>query len=68
MSDKKIDFEASLNMLEDVIKKLESGDCSLDESIKLFELGMKYSSECRSALDKAEKRIAELSDLEREEN
>ena len=56
MSDK-LDFEKSLNAIEDIIKKLESNDCSLDESILLFEEGMKYMGECKKALGAAEARI-----------
>lgn len=56
MSDK-LDFEKNLNAIEDIIKKLESNDCSLDESILLFEEGMKYMSECKKALGVAEARI-----------
>ena len=60
MSDK-FTFEESLKKLEETIQKLESGNCTLDESIKLFEDGMQYTAECRKALDDAEKRINELS-------
>ncbi len=60
MSDK-FTFEESLKKLEETIQKLESGNCTLDESIKLFEAGMQYTAECRKALDDAEKRITELS-------
>lgn len=61
MSDNKITFEDNLKELEKIIKKLEGSDCSLDESIELFEKGMKLSAECKRVLDDAEKRIAELS-------
>ena len=57
MSDKKTDFEKNLKSLEDIVKKLESGNCTLEESIKLFEEGMQYTAECRKALDNAQKRI-----------
>ena len=60
MSDK-FTFEESLKKLEETIQNLESGNCTLDESIKLFEAGMQYTAECRKALDDAEKRINELS-------
>jgi len=68
MADVKIDFEKSLSELENIIKKLEGGECSLEESISLFEKGMKYTSECRTALDSAQKRITELCELERSVN
>ncbi len=68
MADKKIDFEASLLELEKIVSRLESGECGLEESIELFEKGMKYTAECRSVLDNAQKRITELCELERSEN
>ena len=68
MSENKFDFEKSLAELENIIKVLESGECSLEDSISLFEKGMKHTAECRKALDSAQKRITELCELERSEN
>ncbi len=68
MSENKIDFEKSLAALEEIVAKLEGGECSLDESIKLFEQGVKYTSECRDALKNAKERIINLTDLEKEVN
>ena len=68
MSSEKIDFEKSLNELEKIIEKLENGDCSLEESITLFELGMKHTNDCKKALEKAEKKIITLTQAESEEN
>ena len=67
MSENKINFEKSLEELEKIVAKLESGECSLDESIKLFEQGVKYTSECRDALSEAKKRIITLTELEEAE-
>ena len=39
MAENKIDFEKSLSELEKIVAQLGSGECSLDESIKLFEKG-----------------------------
>lgn len=50
-------FEDDLKKLEDVVDKLERGDLSLDESVKLFEEGVKLSKACKVELDKAEGRI-----------
>ena len=44
------DFEKSLNELEEIVSRLESGDITLDESMALFERGMKLSGDCRKAL------------------
>ena len=54
---KKGDFEKSLLRLEEVVKKLESADLSLDEAMKLFEEGVKLSRECQKQLEEAEGRV-----------
>ncbi len=50
-------FEVSLNKLEDVVKKLEEGDLALDESLKIFEEGIKLSRLCTKQLEEAERKI-----------
>ena len=42
---KNTDFEKSLDELEKIVEELQNGDISLDESIKLFERGIKLSGE-----------------------
>ena len=54
---KKSDFEKSLLRLEEVVKRLESTDLSLDEAMKLFEEGVKLSRECQKHLEEAEGRV-----------
>lgn len=56
----KIDFETSMEELENIIKELESGDLPLEDAIKKFESGMKYSTYCNDMLDKTEKKISIL--------
>jgi exodeoxyribonuclease VII small subunit len=53
-------FEEDLKKLEDVVDKLERGDLTLDDSVKLFEEGVKLSKACKLELDKAEGRIQVL--------
>ncbi|MDE3135384.1 MAG: exodeoxyribonuclease VII small subunit [Acidobacteriota bacterium] len=53
----KVDFERSLNRLEQVVKRLESPDLSLDDAMKLFEEGVKLSRECQKQLEEAEARV-----------
>lgn len=60
MSEKKKNFETSLNDLEKIVRKLEDGDLSLEESLKLFEDGVKLSRECQERLSNAERRIEVL--------
>ena len=67
MSEKK-DFETSLHQLEDVVARLESGELSLDDSIRLFEEGMKLSTDCRKTLETAKQKIETLTAPGEEEN
>ena len=57
-------FENSLLELENIIKKLESNDVSLEESIELFEKGIKLSELCRKTLDTAQNKIITLTKAE----
>ncbi len=60
MTTKKQTFEASLSDLEKIVRNLEQGDLSLEESLKLFEDGVKLSRECQERLNQAERRIEVL--------
>ncbi len=53
-------FEEHLTQLEKVVEKLERGDLTLDESVRLFEEGMKLSQVCKTELEQAEGRIQVL--------
>ncbi len=50
-------FEDALNKLEKIVSQLEEGDISLEESLKLFEEGIRLSRICNQKLDEAEKRV-----------
>ncbi len=50
-------FEEALNKLEKIVSTLEKGDIPLDESLKLFEEGVRLSRFCNQKLDEAEKRV-----------
>lgn len=54
---RKGEFEKSLTRLEEVVKRLESTDLSLDEAMKLFEEGVKLSRDCQTQLEEAEGRV-----------
>jgi exodeoxyribonuclease VII small subunit len=54
------DFERRLSDLEAVVERLEQGDLPLEESVRLFEEGMKLSQSCKQELDAAEGRIQVL--------
>lgn len=66
-----VDFESALAELEGIVKQLEGGSPSLDESLRLFERGVELARKCKERLDAAELRVARLvkdrDDLFREE-
>jgi exodeoxyribonuclease VII small subunit len=53
-------FEDNLTALESVVERLERGDLSLEDSVRLFESGVKLSAACKTELDSAEGRIQVL--------
>ncbi|MGB1158813.1 MAG: exodeoxyribonuclease VII small subunit [Porticoccaceae bacterium] len=57
---KAIDFEQQLASLEDLVESLESGELSLEESLKAFEQGIKVARECQAALKDAEQKVEVL--------
>ena len=54
---KKPDFERSLARLEEVVRRLESPQLSLDDAMKLFEEGVSLSRECQKQLEEAEGKV-----------
>ena len=64
---KKADYEKSIIRLAEIVEALESGSLSLEESMKLFEEGTKLTAGCYDVLKKAEQKITELSEIEKEE-
>ncbi len=50
-------FEAALKELEGIVKRLESGEAKLEESLGLFERGIKLSRFCSQKLEEAERKI-----------
>lgn len=53
-------FEDALRALEDVVRRLESGEVPLDESIALYERGEELRRHCQARLDKAQARIEKI--------
>jgi len=51
------DFETALKRLEEIVKKLENGELSLDSALELFEEGIKLSRFCHGKLEQAERRV-----------
>ena len=53
-------FEDALRALEDVVRKLESGEVPLDDSISLYERGEQLRKHCQARLDAAQARIEKI--------
>jgi len=53
-------FEQSMAKLEEIVRRLETGDVSLDDSLKAFEKGIGYVRECEKKLDEAKGKIEKL--------
>lgn len=66
-----LDFEKALAELETIVKKLEAGNLSLDQSLELFQRGVLLARQCKKRLDDAELKVSQLvkeqEDLFREE-
>lgn len=52
-----MDFEKKLTRLEEIVAKMESGDLTLEDSLKSFEEGVKLSRECNTQLSQAEQKV-----------
>ncbi len=52
-----MDFEKKLGRLEDIVGKMETGELSLEDSLKLFEEGVKLSRDCNVQLNEAEQKV-----------
>ena len=54
------DFEAALAELEKIVEKMESGEQSLEESLKSFQRGIELTRACQKGLKEAEQRVEKL--------
>lgn len=52
-----IKFEKALSRLETIVTELEAGELSLDDSLRIFEEGVKLSKTCLKMLDDAERKV-----------
>ena len=53
-------FEEQIEQLESIVKELEKGELTLEDSVTKFEEGIKISRECNKTLEEAEKKITIL--------
>jgi len=61
-------FESAMIELEDLVNKIETGNLSLEDSLKEFEKGIKLSRVCQSALKDAENRVKILTNDDEEQD
>ncbi|APF03876.1 TPA: exodeoxyribonuclease VII small subunit [Legionella pneumophila] len=57
---KGIHFEQSITELEEIVRQLEKGELTLEESLKQFEKGISLARRCQNALNQAEQKIETL--------
>ena len=57
LNNEPVSFEAALKELEGIVKQLETGEAKLEESLILFERGVKLTRFCSQKLDEADKKI-----------
>jgi len=57
---KKLDYEAAVTELESLVERLEQGDISLEESLKLYESGVLLTRDCQESLNAAEQKVQML--------
>ena len=62
--DKLPDFENSLAELESLVEQLESGELSLDESLRQFKRGVELTRHCQGVLTQAQQTVEKLLDIE----
>ena len=55
------DFEIKIKRIEEIIDVLDDGEIPLEEMLKIYEEGMKITSECKDFLNKAELKIIDIS-------
>ena len=55
-----LSFEAALRRLEEIVRKLESGEASLDEAIELYSEGDRLRQQCEARLQAAQARIEKI--------
>ncbi len=66
MISKDFDFEKSIKELEQIANSLENEQISIDQSIELFEKGVRLSRECSEYIENAKQKIITLTQLEEE--
>lgn len=63
-----LNFEEAIKRLEEIVEKLESGNCPLEDSVKLYDEGIKLSSFCDKKLNEAKQKIISIDEYIKENN
>lgn len=63
-----MDFEKKLGRLEEIVTKMETGELTLEDSLKMFEEGVKLSRECNGQLQSAEQKVKLLLSIDGQGN
>ena len=66
--EKELTFELAMKRLEEIVNALESGQVSLDDSLKLFEEGIELTKYCESELKNIENKAAKILEDSQEKN
>ncbi len=59
-----MEFEKKLSRLEEIVKKMETGDLQLEDSLTLFEEGVRLSKDCQVQLSQAEQKVKMLTKID----
>ena len=65
MSEQEVNFEKELNRLKEIVSLIQQKDLSLDESIKLYEEGAEIVKKLNKELEKAEKKVEQVVEIEK---
>ena len=63
MAEEELTFEQAFGQLEEVVRQLESGELSLEQSLALFEKGMRLAKLCEGKLDQAQQKVSQLTGI-----
>ena len=63
---KEIKYEEAVKKLEEIVEKMENGELSLEENVKLYKQGIEYSDFCIKCLEEARLKIKKLSEINEE--
>ena len=63
-----LSFEKAEERLQEIVKELETGECTLNKSIELYDEGLKLASLCTKKLNEAKQKIVTLEQYIKEQN